>query len=192
MLRLDFVTRYPPTRQAPPTAAPTRLAWSQTPTPAEHAEVEVLAPAPDRLRRLGPAQPMVMADRWASAVGSLVVEGASADLVIWELADRRWGQGLADVPLDPSRRRYVDVATDVPGVTVGVQVGLRYVRDLRRLVLPVTGRGRVTAPLLGSLKVADTVGLVEVYVDDGQLVIRADSTPQSTSGRPLPSAYGLS
>lgn len=142
--------------------------------------------------RLEPHAPMVVLDRRQSAIGSLriLLDPAPAWTgVLWELADGRSGP-YEDVPLDAGRRAYVSRGST--GTAAHYDVGLRHVRDLRRVVVGMPSTSLVTIELVGGTTIVCAPGTsaLALYQHDGELYLRADGDPYPSQSH-LRAAYGI-
>ena len=185
---VPFLRRRPPHKPSP-AAAPTPALALRQPDPERTLRT---LPRVRGAGRLEPHSPMVVLDRRQSAIGSLriLVDPAPAWAgVLWELTDGRSGP-YGDVPLDQGRRPYVSRGSS--GTAAHYDVGLRHVRDVRRLVVGGPPTSIITVELAGGTTVVCAPGstALALYQHDGELYLRADHEPYPSEGH-LRAAYGI-
>ena len=186
---VPFLRRRPPHKPAPAAAASTPALALRQPDPERTLRT---LPRVRGAGRLEPHSPMVVLDRRQSAIGSLriLVDPAPAWAgVLWELTDGRSGP-YEDVPLDPGRRPYVSRGSS--GTAAHYDVGLRHVRDVRRLVVGGPSTSIMTVELAGGTTVVCAPGstALALYQHDGELYLRTDQEPYPSQGH-LRAAYGI-
>lgn len=187
---VPFLRRRPPHKPTPAAAASVAPALAlRQPDP------ERTLRALPRVRgagRLEPHAPMVVLDRRQSAIGSLrvVVDPAPEWTgVLWELTDGRSGT-YEDVPLDAGRRAYVSRGS--AGTAAHYDIGLRHVRDVRRIVVGVPSTSVISVELVGGTTIVCAPGstALALYQHDGEIYLRADGDPYPSPGH-LRAAYGI-
>jgi len=205
---ITYLRRRPKVGEKPPAPATGAGAKAPAPSLSLKRDTQPKLPAAKVKRVEGRAiltadAPTVSLTRLQSAVGSLAfdVAGAGELACAWELADGEAGlvSAAADVLVSPQfgRRAIVQLYKD------RLVVGLRHVRELRRLLLLASGLqsekpSRVVGELHGGATiesahtaVAAVVVALALYQVDGELVVRREDFGFDTS-EAAAAAYGFS
>lgn len=186
---VPFLRRRPPHKPSPVAASSTPVLALRQPEPERTLRT---VPRVRGAGRLEPHAPMVVLDRFQSAIGSLqvYVDPAPGWLgVLWELDDGRSGIS-DDVPLDDGRRPYVSRGSR--GTATEIVVGLRHARRLRRVVVGAPASSAISVELMGGTTIVCAPGTtaVALYQVDGEIYLRADDDPYPSVGH-LRAAYGI-